>query len=95
MSFVSEFNKYFKDKLKPYGFIKLKGIPYFGRITNDEVFQTISFHSMNSLEKGKKAFALNFSVLSLYSSNLDKNYLSFASNPLVQLCNPNHNNFQK
>ena len=95
MSFVSAFNQYYKDNLKPYGFIKLKGIPYFGRIINNEILHTISFHPMHSMIKGKKAFALNFSVLSLYSSNLTSEYLSFASVCLVELCRPDEDNFQK
>lgn len=83
----TEFNKYYKQQLKAYGFIKLKGLPYFGKLINNEIFQFITFHNMNSLIKGKKAFTIDVGILTIYSKSLDKHSLAIWINPLMNFRN--------
>ena len=66
-SFTSHFNKYFKEQLEPYGFVKLKGLNAYGRLVNGELLHYIILYSRSSLVRGKKAFTVVFGVYSIYS----------------------------
>ncbi len=66
-SFQAKFNQYFSEKLCPFGFKKLKGLPAFGRLMGGELLQYIILKNCSSLMKGKKAFTLVFGIYSIYS----------------------------
>ena len=63
----TEFNKCAKEWLSPHGFIKMKGIPYFGRLINGEILQVITAISSSSLIRGKKAFTIRTCMITVYS----------------------------
>lgn len=75
MAFSTEFNKYFSDRLNPYSYQKLKGMNCFGKIVNNELIHYITYQSVASTEKGKKAFSMLAGIQTIYSQNLTKKYL--------------------
>ncbi len=76
MSLNAIFNRYYKEKLQPHGFRKLKKCDGFGRILKEEVFQYVILVKQWSPVKNSEAFALISGVLSLYSADLSMEYLT-------------------
>ena len=70
-SLQTEFVKYYKEKLEPYGFKKVKGRqPYFVRVVNDEILHIISFRNEFTIKQYCKAFAVQFGVATLYRKEI-------------------------
>lgn len=68
----SEFVKYYKEKLEPYGFKKVKGRqPYFVRVINDEILHIFTFTGTSSTEYGYKAFQLMGGVATVYKKEIN------------------------
>ena len=71
-SLQTEFVKYYKEKLEPYGFKKVKGRqPYFVRVVNDEILHIFTFESVRSTEFGYKAFHLSCGVATVYRKEIN------------------------
>lgn len=81
-NFQSEFVKYYKEKLEPLGFQKVKGRqPYFVRVVNDEILHVITFDKTQSTEFYYdkaiaewhlcKAFRLRCGVATVYRKEID------------------------
>ena len=71
-SLQTEFVKYYKEKLEPYGFKKVKGRqPYFVRVVNDEILHIFTFMSVRSTEFGYKAFHLMCGVATVYRKEIN------------------------
>lgn len=104
MSLISVFNKVYANELSDYGFQKLKAIPCFGRLINNEIFQYIMPINRKSLEKNKKAFTVISGIFTVYSPTFNKelfeNYGNFfvdfefvddsLNTNLIDLCNLNY-----
>ena len=71
-SLQTEFVKYYKEKLEPLGFKKVKGRqPYFVRVVNDEILHIFTFMSERSTEFGYKAFHLTCGVATVYRKEIN------------------------
>ena len=71
-SLQTEFVKYYKEKLEPLGFKKVKGRqPYFVRVINDEILHIFTFMSVRSTEFGYKAFHLMCGVATVYRKEIN------------------------
>lgn len=68
-SLQTEFVKYYKEKLEPYGFKKVKGRqPYFVRVVNDEILHIISFYGQKDLNY--QTFMVSFGVATVYRKEI-------------------------
>lgn len=68
----TEFVKYYKEKLEPFGFKKVKGRqPYFVRVVNDEILHIFTFIGTKSTEYGYKAFQLMCGVATVYRKEIN------------------------
>lgn len=79
MSLAARFNKIFEKELAPYGYVKLKGMNCFAKLINNEIIHYITFKSVPSMVKGKKAFSICADIQTIYSSNLSKSYIKYFS----------------
>ena len=71
-SLQTEFVKYYKEKLEPLGFKKVKGRqPYFVRVVNDEILHIFTFKGVRSTEFGYKAFHLMCGVATVYKKEIN------------------------
>ena len=71
-SLQSEFVKYYKEKLEPLGFKKVKGRqPYFVRVVNDEILHIFTFMGIMSRIQGYKAFDLLCGVATVYRKEIN------------------------
>ena len=71
-SLQTEFVKYYKEKLEPLGFKKVKGRqPYFVRVVNDEILHIFTFMSVSSTEFGYKAFDLMCGIATVYRKEIN------------------------
>ena len=71
-SLQTEFVKYYKEKLEPLGFKKVKGRqPYFVRMVNDEILHIFTFKGVRSTEFGYKAFHLMCGVATVYRKEIN------------------------
>lgn len=75
MPLLSEFNRYFKNELSPYGYIKLKGTHCFAKLVNNEILQYITYMGVNSSVGGKKAFSMLAGIQTIYSHDLSRGNL--------------------
>lgn len=66
-SLQAAFNKYYAERLKPFGFQKMKGVPCFGRIVNGEVLHFIKPINRYPMIRGKKCFNVTVGAWSVYS----------------------------
>ncbi|MBQ1327638.1 MAG: hypothetical protein IIY49_06360 [Eubacterium sp.] len=70
-SFKSEFVKFYKEKLDPYGFKKVKGPqPYFARLVNGEIVHIITYRGVRTNTPGYKSFELNCGIASIYRKRI-------------------------
>ena len=68
-SLQTEFVKYYKEKLEPLGFKKVKGRqPFFVRVVNDEILHIISFYGEKDLNC--QAFMVSFGVATVYRKEI-------------------------
>ena len=68
-SLQTEFVKYYKEKLEPLGFKKVKGRqPYFVRAVNDEILHIISFYGQKELNC--QTFMVSFGVATVYRKEI-------------------------
>ena len=89
LSIKTAFNKFYGQILTQYGFHKIKGMPCFGRLINNEIFQYIMPKTVSTLIKGKKAFTIISGMFSIYShipcydridfENMGQNFISFCN----------------
>lgn len=71
-SLQSAFVKYYKEKLEPFGFQKVKGRqPYFVRVVNDEILHILTFEGTASTKQGYKAFHLMCGVATVYRKEIN------------------------
>lgn len=71
-SLQTEFVNYYKEKLEPLGFKKVKGRqPYFVRVVNDEIIHIITYVGVKSTEFGYKAFHLMCGVATVYRKEIN------------------------
>lgn len=71
-SLQSAFVKYYKEKLEPFGFQKVKGRqPYFVRVVNDEILHIFTFMGTASTQQGYKAFHLLCGVATVYRKEIN------------------------
>ena len=71
-NFQSAFVKYYKEKLEPFGFQKVKGRqPYFVRVVNDEILHIFTFMGEASTKQGYKAFHLMCGVATVYRKEIN------------------------
>ena len=71
-NFQSAFVKYYKEKLEPFGFQKVKGRqPYFVRVVNDEILHIFTFKGTASTKQGYKAFHLMCGVATVYRKEIN------------------------
>lgn len=83
MAFVSDFKKCFQFALEPYGFKKMKGTNYFGKLINNEILLYISFKNRSAIQHGNKAFSILTGVQTIYSYNLSINQLENSGISLI------------
>lgn len=69
----SAFVKYFGDLLIPYGFVKqtINKRPYFIRIINNEILQTVTYRQVSASKVGYKTFEIYYGIMSLYRKHID------------------------
>ena len=71
-SLQSEFVKYYKERLEPLGFKKVKGRqPYFVRVVKDEILHIFTFMGAKSTKQGYKAFRLMCGVATVYRKEIN------------------------
>lgn len=71
-SFKTEFVKYYKEKLEPLGFVKVKGAqPYFVRVVKDEILHIITYMEVPSTQYGYKSFHLMCGVATVYRKEIN------------------------
>lgn len=67
-SFQTEFVKFYKEKLEPLGFVKVKGRqPYFVRVVNDEVLHVVTYQHISIAEAGYKKFCILWGIVTAYN----------------------------
>ena len=86
MAFKSEFMKVFKEGLEPYGFRRMKGTDFFGKLINNEILLYVSYKQYSPPDRGVKAFDVIAGVQTIYSHDLTEHQLIFSSGGLI-----NHN----
>lgn len=70
-NFKSEFVKFYKEKLEPYGFKKVKGPqPYFARLVNGEIVHIITYITLSADTPGCKCFELCCGISSIYRKRI-------------------------
>ncbi len=70
-SFKSEFVKFYKEKLEPYGFKKVKGPqPYFARLVNGEIVHIITYITSRTNNPGHINFELCCGIASVYRKRI-------------------------
>lgn len=70
-SFKSEFVKFYKEKLEPYGFKKVKGPqPYFARLVNGEIVHIITYITSRTNNPGHINFELCCGIASIYRKRI-------------------------
>jgi len=71
-SLQTEFVKYYKEKLEPFGFQKVKSRqPYFVRVINDEIIHVITYIGTTSVRQGYKAFHLVSGIATVYRKEIN------------------------
>jgi len=71
-SLQTEFVKYYKEKLEPFGFQKVKGRqPYFVRVINDEIIHVITYMGGKSIKPGYKEMNLMCGVATVYKKEIN------------------------
>lgn len=66
-SFQTEFVKFYKERLEPLGFKKVKGRqPYFVRVVNDEILHVVTYRHISTTEVGYKRFSVLWGVITVY-----------------------------
>ena len=86
MAFKSEFMKIFKEGLEPYGFKRMKGTDFFGKLINNEILLYVSYKQYSPPDRGVKAFDVIAGVQTIYSYDLTEHQLILSSGGLI-----NHN----
>ena len=84
MAFRSEFIKVFKEGLEPYGFWRMKGTDFFGKLINKEILIYISYKPCSAINRGMKAFDIISGVQTVYSYELSAHQLQLASTSLCK-----------
>lgn len=90
-SLKTEFVNYYKQKLEPYGFKKVKGKqPYFVRVIDDEILHIFTFEPRPSLENSYKNFWLMCGVATIYRKEINFSVAPSQNSdwlvPLVSIC---------
>lgn len=66
------FVKYYREKLEPLGFKKVKGRqPYFVRVVNDEILHIFTYAGIFSTEYGYRAFNLLCGIATVYKQEIN------------------------
>ncbi len=81
----SVFMQTFETGLEPYGFKRLKGTEFLGKLINDEILLYITYEKCGSILPGKKAFRIKVGAQTIYSYDLSEHQLLFASRELFFL----------
>ena len=84
MAFKSEFMKVFKEGLEPYGFRRMKGTDFFGKLINKEILLYISYKPCSAINRGMKAFEIISGVQTIYSLDLTTHQLQLSSTSLCK-----------
>ena len=84
MAFKSEFMKVFKEGLEPYGFKRMKGTDFFGKLINNEILLFISYKSCGAINRGMKAFDIISGIQTIYSKELTTHQLQLSSTSLCK-----------
>jgi len=82
MAFKSEFMKVFKEGLEPYGFRRMKGTDFFGKLVNNEILLYISYKPCSAINRGMKAFDIISGGQTVYSYELSAHQLQLAARTL-------------
>ena len=64
----SAFKKYFGEILEPMGFVYkvINKHPYFIKIINDEIIQSLSIRQLSAIKTGYKSFYITYNIKSMY-----------------------------
>ena len=88
MAFKSEFMKIFKEGLEPYGFKRMKGTDFFGKLVNEEILLFISFKKYSPPDRGLKAFDVISGVQTIYSPDLSTSTFELPALRMTNYCVP-------
>ena len=88
MAFKSEFMKVFKDGLEPYGFRRMKGTDFFGKLINEEILLFISYKKYSPPDRGFKAFDIISGVQTIYSPDLSALAFELPALRMINYCVP-------
>lgn len=82
-SLKSAFLSTFENGLEPYGFKRLKGTVFFGKLVNDEILLHVSYDKCGSVMPGKKAFRIMAGASTIYSYDLSNSLLLHSNAPSI------------
>lgn len=78
----SVFIQTFEKGLQPYGFKRLKGTEFLGKLINNEILLYITYEKCGPIIPGKKAFRIKVGAQTIYSYDLSEHQLLLASGDL-------------